>query len=378
MDADAGPRDTDGDRLHLSRRTIARHHRPRNATAFVSATPEGPLFKLPPSDGPLFKLPPSGGPKMPFCERCGNLIGPVASLAQVGLRRCPDCGVHACDRCWRDGRGACPGCGSSRRVAKPVAAAAAPSRPTTDRRANRRPVVAAGLTVMLMATVLLFVGNPFRPAGAVEGAQEGPGSAPDIGAVGGSPLTSDGGDIVLLDDDTPGAPSPVTPSPDPDLTPGPTSVVRARVPPRAAAAVSTNPTPRPTVAPGPTSAPTQGPPAPTPGSPPSPTPTPTSIPFPPPPPTPSPDPTSGPTPAPFPAPTMVPTPQPTPAPTPDCSVVPNLVGLTVSNARAAWADAGFTGAFIPAAGQNNKIVETQSQVAGACLPATTSVTVTYS
>jgi hypothetical protein len=40
--------------------------------------------------------------------------------------------------------------------------------------------------------------------------------------------------------------------------------------------------------------------------------------------------------------------------------------------------AGFTGSFTPAFGQNNKIVLTQSAPAGECLPAATSVTVTYS
>lgn len=58
--------------------------------------------------------------------------------------------------------------------------------------------------------------------------------------------------------------------------------------------------------------------------------------------------------------------------------MPNLVGLTVANARVEWADAGFTGGFIPIVGLNNKVVETQNQVVGACLPATTSVTVTHS
>jgi hypothetical protein len=105
--------------------------------------------------------------------------------------------------------------------------------------------------------------------------------------------------------------------------------------------------------------------------PPSPSPTPTAIPFSPPPPTATPDPT------PTPPPTPPPIPAPTPAPTPDCSVVPNLIGLTVGNARAGWTEAGFTGTFIPIAGQINKIVETQSQTAGACLPATTSMTVTW-
>jgi beta-lactam-binding protein with PASTA domain len=58
--------------------------------------------------------------------------------------------------------------------------------------------------------------------------------------------------------------------------------------------------------------------------------------------------------------------------------VPNLVGLTVSNARAAWAVAGFTGSFSPAFGLNNKTVQTQSVPAGDCLPATTVIAVTYS
>jgi beta-lactam-binding protein with PASTA domain len=77
-------------------------------------------------------------------------------------------------------------------------------------------------------------------------------------------------------------------------------------------------------------------------------------------------------------PTPTPTPNPTPAPTPDCETVPDLVGLTVANARATWTAAGFTGAFGPAFGLNNKIVETQNRSAGACLPATTTISVTYS
>ena len=362
MVADAGPRDTDGDRLHLSRRTIARHLRPRNAPVFVSAP-----------QGPLFKLPPSGGPRMPFCERCGNLIGPVAGLAQVGLRRCPDCGIHACERCWRGERGACPGCGSSRRLAKPTVAAAGSATPSAGRRARRRPsrpVIAVGLAGIAMSMVVFLGVNPFRPAGAVEGARDAPPSVPAV-AGDGFPLASTGGDIAVLDDRSAAASAPI--SPPPDATADPTPLSRPQVPPRAAGAVATNPTPIPTAGPatgpGPTSAPTKGPtPKPAPSSPATPTPTPT----------PSPDPTSGPTPSPTPAPTPVPTPQPTPEPTPDCSVVPNLVGLTVANARGAWADAGFTGAFTPAAGQNNKIVETQSQATGTCLPSTSSMIVTYS
>jgi hypothetical protein len=52
--------------------------------------------------------------------------------------------------------------------------------------------------------------------------------------------------------------------------------------------------------------------------------------------------------------------------------------MTVANARLAWTAAGFTGVFVPAGGLNTKIVETQSQAAGACLPDTTSMTVTWS
>ncbi len=371
MGSDAGPRDTDGDRGSLSRRTIAWHQGPRNVRSRVSATPEGPLFKLPPS----------GGPAMPFCERCGNLIGPVASLAQVGMRPCRECGIHACDRCWGGAGGKCPGCGASRRVATraPVAVAApgavlAPDLPgasTANRRSTRRPVVAAGLIVMAMAMVVAVAGNPFRPAGAVESAQEGPASDPPV-ADGASPQSSPTG-IAAVDDGapSPSAPAQVTATPDPEPTAGPTPLLRPRVPPRAAAAVSTKPPPKPTLAPGPTSAPTQGPPTPVP------TPAPTTPSFPPPPtPVPTPDPTPDPTPVPIPTP--IPTPESTPVPTADCRVVPNLVGLTVASARAEWADAGFTGSFTPGAGQNNKTVETQTQPPGACLPATISVTVTHS
>jgi hypothetical protein len=58
--------------------------------------------------------------------------------------------------------------------------------------------------------------------------------------------------------------------------------------------------------------------------------------------------------------------------------VPNLVGLTVANARVAWTAAGFNGSFSPAFGLNTKVVETQSETPGACLPAGTGIVVTYS
>jgi hypothetical protein len=52
--------------------------------------------------------------------------------------------------------------------------------------------------------------------------------------------------------------------------------------------------------------------------------------------------------------------------------------MTVAHARAAWTTAGFSGSFSPAAGQNNKIVQTQSETPGDCLAAGTSIVVTHS
>jgi hypothetical protein len=96
--------------------------------------------------------------------------------------------------------------------------------------------------------------------------------------------------------------------------------------------------------------------------------------------TPKPGPTPKPTPIPTsrPTPTPNPTATPNPTPTPGCITVPSLKGMTVQDARAAWTAAGFTGAFRPkpAPGQDTKVVQTQSQTAGACLPATSGVVVT--
>jgi hypothetical protein len=75
-----------------------------------------------------------------------------------------------------------------------------------------------------------------------------------------------------------------------------------------------------------------------------------------------------------------PSPTPSATPTPACFVVPDLMspaGETVGQARSEWASAGFTGAFIPN-GHNNDVVASQNQTPGACLPASTTVTVTYS
>ena len=62
-------------------------------------------------------------------------------------------------------------------------------------------------------------------------------------------------------------------------------------------------------------------------------------------------------------------------------MVPNLVGMTVGEARSAWAAAGFTGSFTPANGQTNKTVTNQvtnpASAPGQCIAPAASVTVTY-
>jgi len=61
--------------------------------------------------------------------------------------------------------------------------------------------------------------------------------------------------------------------------------------------------------------------------------------------------------------------------------VPALSGLTLATARTTWTDAGFTGAFTPSAGDDAKVVLTQtvspSAPAGGCAPTTASVIVTF-
>lgn len=68
-------------------------------------------------------------------------------------------------------------------------------------------------------------------------------------------------------------------------------------------------------------------------------------------------------------------------PTPGCSIVPNMVGLTVLEARDAWDDALFTGSFTPATGSETRIVDTQTTSPAAspgdCVDPTTSATVTH-
>ena len=70
-------------------------------------------------------------------------------------------------------------------------------------------------------------------------------------------------------------------------------------------------------------------------------------------------------------------PAPSGSPT-SCMTVPALVGMSLRDARAAWTAAGFAGSFSPGLGQDAKIVQTQSQTSGACLPATSTIVVTFS
>lgn len=53
---------------------------------------------------------------------------------------------------------------------------------------------------------------------------------------------------------------------------------------------------------------------------------------------------------------------PPPPPPPTCRIVPNLDNLTVADARSAWTNAGFTGTFYPASGQDAEIVDEGSQL----------------
>jgi hypothetical protein len=71
----------------------------------------------------------------------------------------------------------------------------------------------------------------------------------------------------------------------------------------------------------------------------------------------------------------IPVPPPPPCTAPNL-VIPNLVGLTMTDARAAWTAAGFTGSFSPN-GSNMKTVTGQIPDVGTCRPPTQSVFVTH-
>jgi outer membrane biosynthesis protein TonB len=190
--------------------------------------------------------------------------------------------------------------------------------------------VAAGTIVLAIALLIINIGASFRPTGGVDGDV----ADTETGLTPSSSLA-----VAASSNSSTGVPSSPT-------------------------ATSSNPTQ--TAAPGEV----VGPPPPHVG-----TPAPTATPAPTPKPTPAP--TPKPTPARTPRPTPAPTPHPTasPAPTPTCKVVPDLVGKKVSAARSTWTGAGFTGSFSPN-GQNNLTVATQNRTPGACLPPTTTITVT--
>ena len=308
---------------------------------------------------------PPGAPYLPFCERCGNLIGPAAHLLRIGLSVCPSCGVYACDRCWTRAGGGCPGCGISAGAARYLAAAAAlvpapavgPAVPASAGpavsaavpeaaatavdavatsagashqlpRAWRAPIVFAGVgVVVLAASVLAFtIGGPFRPAGELGLGSGTPGALAMPGSLESPPFSAAGASTSS------GVAPPAVPSLTPPL-----------------------PSATPTLPPGIVE------PVPTPG----PTPVPTG----------EPGPTPQPTPRPTPAPTPRPTAKPTPRPTACERTAPQLVGEHRYDAAGIWSAAGFTGVVIALHGDGNYLIATQDLVAGQVYPCSASVTV---
>jgi hypothetical protein len=304
------------------------------------------------------ETPASGEPPAPVCQRCGRRVDMEAIGPRVGLCHCPVCELYACPWCWAAADGGCPICAYSYAVAAiapaaavaavaPAAAAAATAanaaaaataataggRPgtTTPRPKDLRAPVAAGTIVLAIALLIINIGAAFRPTGGLDGnlaGSETGGSASPSAAVSAASTGPTG------------------------FSPSPT-------------AATTNPTA------SSTSGQAVGPPT-VPG-----TPAPTATPAPTP--TPTPKPTPAPTPKPTPAPTPRPTPAPTPQPTPACKTVPNLIGKTLAAARSAWKAAGFTGALTSTNGKKGQlIVQTQNRTPGACMPASTTITVTVS
>jgi hypothetical protein len=285
-----------------------------------------------------------GGRSLPFCERCGNLIGPASALLRIGLSMCPTCGVYACDRCWTRAAGWCPGCGISASAAAAVGAAAAVSATAAVGvagdsggalhrlpRAWRAPIVMAGVgTVVIVASVLAFtIGGRVRPAGELE--------------------------LAL---GTPAAVSSATPG---DGQSPPSSFSAGVAAPTSSwVALS----PAPTVAPQIPSA-----------TPVLPSGTVEPAPTPPPKPAPTPPPTPAPTPRPTPAPTPRPTPAPTPRPTSCALPAPQLVGEHRNSATGIWSGAGFTGAVTALPGNGNYVIASQDLLAGQMYPCDASVTV---
>jgi hypothetical protein len=288
---------------------------------------------------------PPGEPPRPVCQRCGRSVDESTIGAQVGLCHCLVCEVYACRGCWADADGTCPSCGvryapAALRAVGPaddpgvatavvtgavVAGAGGPSTP--GRRPDIRAPLAIGTLVVALALLGLAFGGPLGSTAGSTGATPTPALAV----------------VASAASDPTSSPSAASPG-DALASEAPTSVPisTARVPDSTATTEGSTPTP-----PTATS---------TPATTPAPTPRPTA--------------TRAPTPRPTPRPT------PTPDPTPSCKVVPELVGSTVAAARTAWAAAGFTGTFNPA-GHNTAIVQKQNQTAGACLGASSTVTVEY-
>lgn len=261
--------------------------------------------------------PPSGDPPLPFCQRCRRRIDQASIGARVGLCHCNACQLYACRWCWKDAAGECPGCGAAFGGAEFAVAGAGGHSAPAGRRPDRRIPVAVGVVVLAVAAFAVILASPFQPAGGVAGASDTPAK-------------------VIIASPTPG----LSPRPSPTgASPGGAGVSAApsRVP-AAATPVATGTTPFP------------------PGAARS---------------------SPKPTPRPAPTPRRTPAATPAPTPTPVCEAVPNLVGLTVADARAAWTAAGFTGAFGPGNGHDRQTVLTQSEAAGACRPAATAITVTY-
>jgi outer membrane biosynthesis protein TonB len=322
-------------------RAKGRHANPRNARATRDLIVKNDV-----------RAPESGEPPSAFCPRCLRRSDPDAIGGRVGLCYCSECSKYACRWCWNEAAGACPACA----VAYPIVAVARPrtvrrSTAAVLRRFDSRRALAAAALVMVAMVLGVTVARGIRPVGGVEGSVNVPASTATARTVSSSPS----GDPAAPDGSTGASATPTG------------SGSQAADPAGGTGGSDGAPTPRP-LGPTPPATTTE-----------TPTPTPTSIPTPTATrtPTPTPTPTATPTPTPTPTPPPTPTPSPTPTPTPPtCKTVPTLVDQTVQKARTAWAAAGFTGALQAPNGSPKKIVKTQDQTPGACLPPSTTVVVT--
>lgn len=195
--------------------------------------------------GPRTALP-SSGPALPFCERCGNLIGAASTLSRIGLTMCNACGVYACGRCWARTAGACPGCGVTVAAAATAGVAQEAGHPPNRRSWDRRAPIAVGTVVLVVSALALVVGGPLRPTGGVEGATGKPAAVTSASpSTGQSPLALlSGGATPPIVSETPVLPSdravPLQ-TPTPTTRPRPAPTLTPRSTPR--------PTPRPTATP---------------------------------------------------------------------------------------------------------------------------------